>query len=159
GITINAGVNDVVGLRGLTIKGIGFGGGTGIVFNNGKSLTIQNCAIRNLTFDAISFTPLNPTGQRSLAVSNTFLADNQSGIGIVPIGSGLTVNVSLDRVEVHNSATNGIRVASSASDAVINVTVADSAIINSAGNGILVQSSAATMAAMVVRSVIANGAG
>src|SRR5215472_8190898 len=35
GITINAGSNDVVTLRGLTIKGIGFGGGNGIVFTTG----------------------------------------------------------------------------------------------------------------------------
>ena len=31
GITINAGAGDAVSLRGLTVKGIGFGGGTGAV--------------------------------------------------------------------------------------------------------------------------------
>lgn len=45
GITVNAGASNAVSLRGLTIKGIGFGSGNGIVFNSGKSLTIENCAI------------------------------------------------------------------------------------------------------------------
>src|SRR5262245_23455847 len=49
GITINAGPNGKVSLRGLTIKGIGFGGGNGIVFNSGNSLTIENCVVRNLS--------------------------------------------------------------------------------------------------------------
>src|SRR5262249_11391384 len=48
GITINAASTDSVSLRGLTVKGIGFGGGNGIVFMRGKSLTVENCAVRNL---------------------------------------------------------------------------------------------------------------
>jgi len=40
GITISAGASDALSLLGLTIKGIGFGGGNGIVFNSGKSLTM-----------------------------------------------------------------------------------------------------------------------
>src|SRR5215472_5258026 len=49
GITINAPADAAVTLRGLTIKGIGFGGGNGIVFNTGAFLSIENCVIRNLT--------------------------------------------------------------------------------------------------------------
>src|SRR5215468_6898981 len=49
GITINAGPTDAVTLRGITIKGIGFGGGNGIVFNSGLSLSLENCVIRNMT--------------------------------------------------------------------------------------------------------------
>src|SRR5262252_898230 len=42
GITINAGANDAVTLRGLTIKGlVGFGGSNGIVFNSGAFLSIE----------------------------------------------------------------------------------------------------------------------
>src|SRR5262247_2954096 len=48
GISINAGPSDAVSLRGLTVKGIGFGGGNGIVFNAGGSLTVEHCAIRTL---------------------------------------------------------------------------------------------------------------
>src|SRR5499426_1599523 len=49
GITIAASALDAISLRGLTSKGIGFGGGNGIVFNSGKSLTVEHSAIRNLT--------------------------------------------------------------------------------------------------------------
>src|SRR5262249_39266210 len=53
GITVNGGPADRVSLRGLTVKGIGFGGGNGIRFNTGLSLTIENCAVRNHTGDGI----------------------------------------------------------------------------------------------------------
>src|SRR5262245_34121629 len=36
-VTINAGAADAINLRGMTIKGIGFGGGLGVVFNSGRS--------------------------------------------------------------------------------------------------------------------------
>src|SRR5262245_64385925 len=49
GITINASPNDRITLRGITVKGIGFGGGNGIVFQSGRFLSIENCVIRNLT--------------------------------------------------------------------------------------------------------------
>src|SRR5262249_7015403 len=48
GITVSAGSSDAVNLRGLTVKGIGFGGGKGIVLNSAKSLTIENSAIRTI---------------------------------------------------------------------------------------------------------------
>src|SRR5262249_806804 len=48
GITIMAGATDAISLRGLTIKGIGFGGSAGIWFKTtGKSLSVENCVIRN----------------------------------------------------------------------------------------------------------------
>src|SRR5262249_42105570 len=49
GITVAAGASDAVTLRGLTIKGIGFGGGDGVTFTSGRSLTVENCVIRNLS--------------------------------------------------------------------------------------------------------------
>src|SRR5262249_57710307 len=87
GITINAGTSDAVSLRGLTVKGIGFGGGNGIVFNSGKSLTMENCAIRTLDGGATGFgIRFIPTVASSLAVSNTVVTDNsQSGIYIAPL--------------------------------------------------------------------------
>src|SRR5215472_4968551 len=79
GVTINAAVTDKVSLRGLTIKGIGFGGGNGIVVNRVGSLTVENCAIRNLSGSAtigfgILFLPqLTGSETSHLAVSNTFV--------------------------------------------------------------------------------------
>src|ERR1700676_2628000 len=46
GITINAGTNDAIQLRGLTMEGAGCGY-NGIVFNSGGSLTVTNCVAQN----------------------------------------------------------------------------------------------------------------
>src|SRR5262249_6318977 len=43
GITINAPAAGYVHLRGLTIQGVGSGGGTGVRFNSGLSLSLDNC--------------------------------------------------------------------------------------------------------------------
>src|SRR5262249_27487403 len=83
GITVNA-PNAYANLRGLTIQGIGFGGGTGLAFRAGFALTITNCVIRNLTADGIDF---EPTGTAQLAVSNTLIADN-GGVGVRAGGGG-----------------------------------------------------------------------
>lgn len=81
GITINAGTTDIINLRGLIIDGAKVGG-TRIQFNSDKTLTIENCVVRNLAGNGISF---NPTGSSNLAESNTFVADNAPrGIRILP---------------------------------------------------------------------------
>ena len=104
-ITINAGAGDAVNIRGLTIQGIGFGGGNGIVFNSGRSLTVQNCVIRNLgTGSGILFIPTSPFS--NLAVSNTLLADSSHGVRVT--GQLSPVSVALSRVEVHNNSLAGL---------------------------------------------------
>src|SRR5262249_54323588 len=57
GIKVAAGAASYVNLRGITIQGIGFGGGSGLGFNSGFSLTMTNCVIRNHTGPAITFGP------------------------------------------------------------------------------------------------------
>src|SRR5215475_8085084 len=90
GITINAGANDRITLRGITVKGIGFGGGNGIVFQSGRFLSIENCVVRNLTGTAqnqfIGYGIIfNPNSASELVVSNTVVTDNEGhGISVVP---------------------------------------------------------------------------
>src|SRR5262249_17180513 len=81
-VTINAGPTDAVSLRGLTIQGIGFGGGNGIVFNTGKSLSVENSLVRNLTGTSGEGIMFQPGNSSSLAITNTVVADNK-GNGIV----------------------------------------------------------------------------
>jgi len=160
GITINAGVSDIVSLRGLTIYGIGVGGGNGIVFNTGKSLTVENCAIRNLTggFPLGSGIKFQPNGSSSLAVANTVVANNAAdGILVIPTGSG-TVKAVFSRVEAYNSGSSGIAVTGEATTGgTLNATVADSVAANNS-NGFFALSNAgqATTSLMVIRSVAAN---
>ena len=129
GITINAGPNDAVSLRGLTIDGDGIGV-TGIAFNTGQSLTIENSIIRHFTFVGIHFAP-NATS--NLAVSSTRVADNaSSGIKVIPSGSG-TVTAVFNHVEVSNNAGNGIDVQGEGSTGTVNIAVSDSV---AASNGL-----------------------
>src|SRR5262249_22711605 len=93
GITVNAGSNDRVSLRGLTIKGLDpiYGGSNGIKFNSGASLTIENCAIRNMNGDGIEVLPSIPANTTlTFTMSNTFVSDNGGGNGIyvAPAGQG-----------------------------------------------------------------------
>ena len=85
GILINAGANDAVSLRGLTVEGGGIGH-TGIQFNTGKFLTIENCVIRHVTLDGID---IFPTAASGLSIANTVASDNgENGIYIAPKNLG-----------------------------------------------------------------------
>jgi len=86
-IDINAGTNDAVVLRGLTLNGGGVGGNHGIVFNSGASLTVANCAVQN--FAAINGGGIGiliqPTsGTVTFVVTNTTVSNNWIGIDFHP---------------------------------------------------------------------------
>jgi hypothetical protein len=161
GITINAASTDAVSLRGLTVKGIGFGGGNGIVFNSGKSVSVENCAIRNLTgSDPIGYgIKFVPAGLGSLSVSHTLVADNgAAGILANTNGSGDTAQVLLNRVALSNNydglvlnlAVLGTGLGT------VKATVKDSVVTgnsNANNKGIVAVASASLM---LIRSVIAN---
>jgi len=129
GIVINAGTNDTVSLRGLSIDGAGVGT-TGIQFNSGTSLTVENCVIRHMAGDGIDF--LSTTATSALSVSNLLVADNSgSGVLLRPTGSATAV---FNRVELGNNGGHGILVNgfNSTGANTINATVSESV---AAGNG------------------------
>ena len=111
GITINAGANDRITLRGITVKGIGFGGGNGIVFQSGRFLSIENCVVRNLTGTAqnqfIGYGIIfNSNSASELAVSNTVVTDNEGhGISVVP---SFNARVLFSSVQVYKNGLHGI---------------------------------------------------
>jgi len=130
GIVINAGTNDAVSLRGLSIDGGGVAGTTGIVFNSGASLTVENCIVRHMANDGIDFT--STTATSAFTVSNSLVADNGgTGIFLSPTGSTTAV---FNRDEVNNNIGDGIVVvgSTSAGTNTVNATVSDSV---AAGNG------------------------
>ncbi|MEA2939394.1 MAG: hypothetical protein QOC56_2898 [Alphaproteobacteria bacterium] len=158
GITINAGPNDVINLRGLIIEGAG-AGQDGIVFSSGKSLTMQNMVVRGLTGQGIR---LVPTTSSNFAVSNTLVADNaDSGITVRPVGTSLTVKAVFNSVEVSNNFNIGIGVDGTVSTGTINVSVLESVAANNPGIGFGVQSSLgqAVTTMTLVRSAAVNNGG
>jgi len=156
GITINAAAGAYVNLRGITIQGVGGGGGTGLRFNTGFSLTMTNCVIRNHTGHGIIFLP---NANSNLSVSNTLVSDNGgSGMFAQPSGSG-TVKIVLNRVEVYNNSSGGIIVLGLISTGTINAIVVDSVVANNNSSGLTALSSSAVTRVMVARSVAAHNNG
>src|SRR5215471_18933256 len=54
-ITINAGPNDAIVLHGLTLNGSGIIA-NGVVFNSGRSLTVDGCVLQNFLWDGTHMT-------------------------------------------------------------------------------------------------------
>jgi len=159
GITVNAAVNDHVNLRGLTVKGIGFGGGNGIRHVSGF-LTIENCAVRNHTGDGIQMNGfLGANDQSTLVLSNTIVTDNGgNGIFLQPDGAGL-LNVVVNRTEIYNNKAHGLGINSNGT-ALIRGAVIDSVSASNLLDGFVAGAVALTAFARldIIRSVAyANG--
>jgi hypothetical protein len=160
GAVIRAGSAGYVNLRGITIQGIGFGGGTGLEVFSAFSLNLQNCVIRNHTRNGIN---ILPSSDANIAISDTLVSDNGgSGIAIQPLQQG-HVKAVFDRVTVSDNSLNGLFVDGSLSpqgSGSINATVVDSVVANNIGAGLSARAPAgdAVSLIMLIRSVSANNA-
>lgn len=132
GITINAGPDDAINLRGLVIEGAGVGA-TGLRLNSAGSLTLTNCVVRGLTDVNVD---LEPTGTTSLLMTDTLLSDGRIGLYLYPENPNAFIRGALSRVSISNNAWgiygNGYR--SLQDEFRINLTVADSVIANNRKN-------------------------
>jgi hypothetical protein len=160
-ITVNAGANDVVVLRGLDIDGTSTGL-NGIRFLTGAALHIQNCIIRNFrgaspNGSGIQFTPS--------AVSELYVTDStisfsgtdstNGGIQIKPTGSG-SASVILNRASVENNST-GIIVDGSATTGNLTIVMRDSESVGNTNAGIFsTKSGAVAIRIMIDRSLLGN---
>lgn len=115
-ITISAGANDVVNLRGLDIDG-GNSGAVGIQFTSGAALNIQKSAVRGFTNSGINFAP---SAASALFVSDTIVTGNgNNGILVSASGAG-AVNAMLSRV---TASRNGVGIFANGSS--VSVTLTD----------------------------------
>jgi hypothetical protein len=142
GMTISAGANDVINLRGLDIDG-GNSGSIGIQFNSGQSLNIQKSLVRNFTNSGISFAP---SAASALFVSDTVVSHNSNN-GILVVGGSSAVTGALSRV---TASANGVGIFASGS---VNLSIADT-VVNSNNYGIAASSSTV----MVRNSTASNNA-
>ena len=132
GITIAAGANDAIILRGLTIDGQGNTGSIGIKFTAGGSLTVQDCVIRHMGGDGIDFAP---TGASKLSLSDSAIDDNgDAGLYIDPTGIGY-VHAALSRIET-NGNNDGVYADGSPNVGSIFVSIADSTVANNGSVGL-----------------------
>jgi hypothetical protein len=128
-ITINAGANDSINLRGLLIDGVGTGS-NGVVLLSGASLDIQETMIRNFTNNAIIS---QANSSNTLSVTNTLVAGNDTGIALSSLIAGVNVLGVIDHVVSINNKTNGILTLAGIVAGTMRVTVTDSVIENSSG--------------------------
>ena len=100
GIIVNAGANDTIVLRGLTIDGSGTGV-NGILWTSGKNLVVEKCTIKGFTQAGIAAEPNSgtPGAVGNLFVSDTQIRDNAVG-GVLGKPTGLvTLKGTLSRVQ------------------------------------------------------------
>jgi hypothetical protein len=132
GIIVNAGANDVVVIRNLSIQG--FSTGTnGIRFLAGKQLIVENSTIASVTGHGIDVA-LSAAGK--LTVKDSAIRDCD-GAGINIAASGIPTG-SLDNVNIQGCGT-GLTVASG------NVTISRSVLAQNTNEGLLASASGAVL--------------
>ncbi|MFZ2448216.1 MAG: right-handed parallel beta-helix repeat-containing protein [Syntrophobacteraceae bacterium] len=168
GITVNAGENDQVVLRGLLIDGIGGAGAglKGVAFNTGDSLTIENCTILNFADAGVAF---EPTGKSQLFLHNSTITNTHSnsasvlaGVRIVPTATGAGkaviekcriegntygVHVLRSNVTIHDSVISGNKQAGVYGQSKAGINLEDCVISNNRTSGVIVNSATAVVRA------------
>jgi hypothetical protein len=127
GINVNAGPNDVVILRNLSINGAGTTLGlNGVNYLAGAAVNVENCVIFNFSQSAISAAPSNAG---NINIINTSIMSANNGI-LLSSANGGAVQGLADHVTIRN-VTTGINATGS-----ILFTVANSAISNTTSTAI-----------------------
>ncbi len=157
-VVINAGANDVVDLRGLTFNGAGTAGVSGVVFNSGARLHVQNCAFQGFGSDGIVFSP--GSGSAAIAemdVQDTTSVANGGGILVKPTG-GVAVRVGVRGVKLDSNTGGGLKADGTGGSGAITLAITDSSISLNGSNGInAVGSQANVTVTMTGVVVVANG--
>ncbi|ADV81038.1 right-handed parallel beta-helix repeat-containing protein [Terriglobus saanensis] len=103
GITINAGVGDVVTLRNLSINGSGTGG-IGVRIIQAKTVHIERSVISGNTGNGID---VNTNAALELTVTNSTVRDN-GGSGISLLGTVASVNATIVDSYIQNNGASGL---------------------------------------------------
>jgi hypothetical protein len=106
GITVNAGIGDVVVLRGLDIDGLGTGL-SGIKVLSAGVVRVESCTIHNFTAKGIDFEPASTTTTTSqLQVSNTIIRDNSgasSGGVLIKPGANVSALGAIENTQIRDN--------------------------------------------------------
>jgi hypothetical protein len=87
------------------VEGLGIPS-SGIWFNTGGNLAIENCVVRNFAFAGIN---ISPSTSSSFSVSNTIASNNGiNGILVSPAGIGVALTGVLSNVTANNNGVTGI---------------------------------------------------
>ena len=159
GITVNAGANDAVNLRGLSFNGLTASGAGGVVFNSGAQLHIEKCTFQGFAISGITFAPgTGSAAAVALDISDTTLINNGTGLSIRPSG-GIAANVALRRVKFDKNISGGLSIDGTAGGGAIGASLFDSSASLNSGNGITATGGSGGVTLNIMRVVAAsNGA-
>jgi len=124
GVIVNAGVNDRVVLRNISINGVGTGL-NGIRYIAGKSLTVDKVSISGCTARGID---MSLAAAGTLIVKDTTITNCATGVFV---NSSVFALAALDNVTLHNNAT-GIEASTNG-----RVTISNSVVSGNTSNGLL----------------------
>jgi nitrous oxidase accessory protein NosD len=158
GIIINAGANDVVTIRNVSING-GTIGIAGIRILSAKAVYVERCEIFGFLTNSGGDAGRGIRDQRasgSLVVTDTTIRNNvQSGILVLPASGATAVTADIDNCWIQGHGNAGVVASSGAS-----VSISNSIITGNAQFGIFVEQPAGTTVCDIQNCVIAhNGVG
>jgi hypothetical protein len=158
GIVINAGVKDFVNLRGLILDGATAPGTSGIVFNSGASLNVDNCVIQGFSGPGIAFIPgVGSANAAHFSLHNTSIVNNGGGVSIKPTG-GIAATAALNGITIDSNLGGGLRADGTVGSGAVNVAIADSSVSFNASNGINAVSGLGNVTVDIMRVVMeSNG--
>jgi hypothetical protein len=153
GIDVNANPGDVVTLRGFTVINQN-SGGTGIAFNSGGTLNIENCVVDGFT----SSTGIGLYAPAETFVKDTVVRDSSFGFFVDPMTTGTALTITMDHVRVDGN-TIGLFVvpgdATAATVSAVNAVIRNSSISNNS-NGVDISPQVGVVSVGLERCLIAN---
>jgi hypothetical protein len=150
GFNINAGVNDVITLRGLSIQGArqsASPGTTGIKFNTGKGLNVVNCIILNEASNGIEVTQ---NANNAFVFVKNCVIKNCAGDGMSATTTTGSVKVMIEGTEFSENGT-GLHAKAGA-----RITADSCRFVNSTNDGVFCDGTGAVSVANITNSTIAN---
>ncbi|MGJ5068523.1 hypothetical protein [Bradyrhizobium oligotrophicum] len=106
GINVNAGANDVIILRNLSINGAGTTLGlNGVNFLAGRKLVIENCTVENFSQSAISVTP---SGAAQVVIADSSLKASAFGVTVSTANSSSAISVLVSNTRTIENGNAGI---------------------------------------------------
>jgi hypothetical protein len=149
-IVINAGANDVINLRGLTLNGSA-SGPTGVFIQSAGRVAIQNCVIQQ--FGTGVNVQTNTTVK--LKIQDTTIINDGNGVSIQPFGG--IANVAIERSRIDSNSGLGV-IANGISGGTTYLAMTDSSVSLNGTAGVLAASGASGLgiATLMRNNIIGN---
>ena len=132
GIIVNAGVNDIVIIRSLSINGAG-NGLNGIRYLAGRTLQVENCTISGFTGRGIDVIHTSTTTPGELVVLNSTITNTAIGVRVDTGAGAVSPSALLNRVRINRSGI-GFDVLGTS-----NATITDSSVSHVSGQAIVAE--------------------